>query len=700
MAADDQGSPLFALDLKILSLNISGLRKKTSYLRQIISKYCPDIICLQETNISDDYSKYKALYELGLDKEICFFNYPLSKSNGTAILCNAPGLKIKNISFYDEGRTTILIVLKGNIEYTIINVYSPTNSTQRRFYFDELFKKLERFNSHKNIIIAGDFNITLEELDIQGGSGRQRIGRLELKNIVDTYHLIDAFREKNPDAVETTFENKTHLRSARLDRIYVSNEIPTEKAFHIASTLNFTDHKGIFVHLTKSIKGNNLFKKKYVHWKFNDSLLENSEFVYAIKDTIKSCCFDSKSSNILQKFDMLYSIFKRIAIKFSSKVEKQRTKRLEFLNSLIKACEFKNKILDAEHFHRMVQERDAILHHKYKGACVRSRLPIAQERPTKAFLTIESGIQKSRTINEIQDDKGKIISDLKEIPNVFKKFYTNLYSLQNTEPAIQDIYLGYTRKLSNEQRDVIDQPLTVDDLKNALFDMREEASPGPNGLTVKFFKYFFDDLRPMFKEFLEAAFQKGCLTNDFKLSYTKLLPKDGGSLLDVKNFRPISLLNIAFKMITKAISNKIAPFLEDLVHPDQAANIKGRSIQNHNHYIRDIISLAKLRGDNSCILSIDQQKAFDRVSHEWMMKVLKENNFGPYFLKWISILNDGATSKILLNNTLSTEYTLYRGVRQGDVMSPILYILTLEPLLEKIRQDVSITGLHIPNKGC
>ena len=82
------------------------------------------------------------------------------------------------------------------------------------------------------------------------------------------------------------------------------------------------------------------------------------------------------------------------------------------------------------------------------------------------------------------------------------------------------------------------------------------------------------------------------------------------------------------------------------------------------------------------------------------MKVLKENNFGPYFLKWISILNDGATSKILLNNTLSTEYTLYRGVRQGDVMSPILFILTLEPLLDKIRQDGSITSLHIPNKGC
>ena len=108
--------------------------------------------------------------------------------------------------------------------------------------------------------------------------------------------------------------------------------------------------------------------------------------------------------------------------------------------------------------------------------------------------------------------------------------------------------------------------------------MREEASPGPNGLTVKFFKTFFDELSPLLLKLLDAAFTHGFLTKDFKLSYTVLLPKDSGSLLDVKNFRPISLLNISFKIITKALSNKIAPFIEDLVHPDQAAVIRGRSI--------------------------------------------------------------------------------------------------------------------------
>ena len=72
MAAADQGNFQSSLDLNVLSLNISGLRKKTNFLKQVIIKYYPDIICLQETNISDEYSKNKALYEIGLDVENVF----------------------------------------------------------------------------------------------------------------------------------------------------------------------------------------------------------------------------------------------------------------------------------------------------------------------------------------------------------------------------------------------------------------------------------------------------------------------------------------------------------------------------------------------------------------------------------------------------------------------------------------------------
>ena len=169
--------------------------------------------------------------------------------------------------------------------------------------------------------------------------------------------------------------------------------------------------------------------------------------------------------------------------------------------------------------------------------------------------------------------------------------------------------------------------------------------------------------------------------------------------MEIKNYRPISLLNTDFKMLTKAIVNKISPFLEVLIHPDQAACIKGRNIQKTNHLIRDIISLAKIRNDKAFILSIDQMKAYDRVSHSWLFKVLKESNFSDNIIQLIRLLYSDARSQILVNKMLSRDLLLGRGCRQGDALSGNLYILCLEPLLEKVRQDISITGLHIPNKG-
>ena len=127
MAAADQANSFSKLDLKILSLNISGLRNKTCFLKQIIYKYRPDVICLQETNISDKYFENKALYDLGLDKDKCVFNYPSTKSNGTAIFCTSRDIKINYTLCLDEGRTIILKVKKDKINYTIVNVYAPTN---------------------------------------------------------------------------------------------------------------------------------------------------------------------------------------------------------------------------------------------------------------------------------------------------------------------------------------------------------------------------------------------------------------------------------------------------------------------------------------------------------------------------------------------------------------------------------------------
>ena len=442
--------------------------------------------------------------------------------------------------------------------------------------------------------------------------------------------------------------------------------------------------------------GNVKSEKKSAHWIFNNSLLESKDFVQTIENVINenTKCEDNF---FLNKFEQLKVIIKNIATRFGCKINRMRNKREQLLEKVILAFE-KNKNKSIE-YEKLKIEFENIQMHKYRGAYIRSKMPITQEKPTKAFLSLESSIQKNRRILQINGENG-LLTNENDICNEFKSFYADLYSSEEADTQIQDYYLNFTRKLTNEQSTECGTRINLTDLKDALWSMNENATPGPNGLTVSFHKKFFEILAPYYERFLTFLYKGNNLTNYFKLSYITVLPKDSGSLLEIKNYRPISLLNIEYKMITKAIVNKISPYLETLIHPDQAACIKGRNIQKTNHYIRDIISLAKIRNDKAIILSIDQMKAYDRVSHTWLFKVLENSKIQENIINIIKLLYDGAHSKVLLNKRLTDSIELRRGCRQGDSLSGNLYILCLEPLLEKIRQDVSISGIHIPNRGC
>ena len=139
--------------------------------------------------------------------------------------------------------------------------------------------------------------------------------------------------------------------------------------------------------------------------------------------------------------------------------------------------------------------------------------------------------------------------------------------------------------------------------------------------------------------------------------------------------------------------------MHKLVHEDQQCAVKGRKIQNHLHNIREIITYCRIKGLPARILSLDQEKAFDRVSHSFLHKILEASNISRYVRDWIQILYDNPCSQVIVNPELSEEFTLTRSVRQGCSMSPLLYTLILEPLLENIRQDKEIEGIKIPGGG-
>ena len=150
-------------------------------------------------------------------------------------------------------------------------------------------------------------------------------------------------------------------------------------------------------------------------------------------------------------------------------------------------------------------------------------------------------------------------------------------------------------------------------------------------------------------------FSKEALTPSQYLSYISLIPKDDDPL-DIKNYREISLLNVDYKIITKALTIRLSKYMTFLIHTDQKCGVKGRNIQELNHLIRDIITLAHDNNLSNLILSLDQTKAYDRVSHSFLHKILEHANFGPYFKTWIKIIYKHPISAILINHTLSDTF--------------------------------------------
>lgn len=133
-----------------------------------------------------------------------------------------------------------------------------------------------------------------------------------------------------------------------------------------------------------------------------------------------------------------------------------------------------------------------------------------------------------------------------------------------------------------------------------------------------------------------------------------------------------------------------------LVNPDQTCGVKGRAGSFNLLLIRDIISWVEERDLPLCILSLDQEKAFDRVNHEFLFKVSEKMNVGERFISWVRVFYNKVYSRVKINGFLSEPIEQRGGVRQGCPLSPLLYVLFIEPLAERTRNEQNIEGVHIP----
>ena len=228
--------------------------------------------------------------------------------------------------------------------------------------------------------------------------------------------------------------------------------------------------------------------------------------------------------------------------------------------------------------------------------------------------------------------------------------------------------------------------------------MKNNKSPGVDGFTVEFFKFFWVDVGQFILRSLNYGYRNGSLSITQKQGVITCIPKPNKSRVNLKNWRPISLLNVIYKLASTVIANRFKKVLNNVINENQKGFIAGRFLGENIRLIYDILFESKKQNIPGLILSIDFEKAFDTVSWRFISEVLDYFNFGNSIKTWVGLFQKGSETCILQNGFMSECFNLRRGCRQGDPISPYIFILCAEILGKMIRKNKDIKGISLNGK--
>ena len=334
----------------------------------------------------------------------------------------------------------------------------------------------------------------------------------------------------------------------------------------------------------------------------------------------------------------------------------------------------------------------------FSCAQVRSRAEWIEkgEKSTKYFLGLEQSNGKKNAIDSLLID-GKEVHTTNDVLKECVRFYKCLYTTRDIEEGEINEYLNSTildSIVSNEDKILCEKELTLEELYLTAKSMKTNKAPGPDGLPVEFYLTFWNYIaKPMHDSFAES-FIKGELSATQKRAIIRLIyKKDDKKLL--KNWRPISLLNTDYKILTSALAKRLQHILPKIINSDQSAYIKGRFIGQNIRLVNDIIELSQDQNTSGAILFLDFEKAFDSLERNFMFAVLEKFNFGSNFVNMIKCIYRRCFSCVTNKGWNSEYFNISRGIRQGCALSALLFVISVESLACNIRHNKNIQGFQL-----
>lgn len=739
---------------RIGSLNCRSIVKsnspdtRASFIRYLRTLNC-DILCLQETHASTE-----SLQKL-LNNQFQIYD-SIWTSHCGIIIFNPNLCMLPTFITIDQRAISCTISHTQSLfaPTTLINIYAPASYQPRRLFFDSLLKlpqfQLETmypliptdepideqsssdpqspgdeytntFHLTPPMIILGDFNYhslsyatdtsNYDDDDFQPPSDnstdhvavtvnpQQRWHHLMTRYLTECTHSHD--NNFTPSAsILPTFRRGTS--KSTIDYIYVSPIL----ASHLKeSNIEFikdawTDHALLSIHLafTSPNHGPGL-------WRLNPHMAKNQYFIDQLLIALDDFHSVPSSLSPQDSWDKLKILVKRLAKKINRRYVDYRTRVLKRLQRK------RNRLLRTYKLTHIIHDRLSTL----ESLIGSLQQEIADNHALRAGLRWRENGEKSagflkrliatrtaqRSISSFKHPETQVLcTSVNDLDAATTHFYDQLYTPDNIDLPSVDILrntISPDSTIPQTSHASLTAVFESTDLISAAQRSPHKSSPGIDGLPYEIVSILFSHSATL--TLALQVYNDALLNGIFPSSWLKtcicLLPKKG-DLQDLRNWRPISLINTDAKIFTRLLNARLMPIMNKLISPHQLGFMPNRFIGEHGLTATVIQAFAQNIDSPSIGLLLDQEKAYDRIHPEYLQLIMHQ--FGIPATLITSIINLFFSTQISVNingNLTSQPITQQRGLRQGDPLSPLLYNIAFDPFLRLIHQNNNFTGFDI-----
>ena len=674
----------------IISINTRGTIK--NYNRIIEEIKDAKIVLLQE-----QYIDPKQIYLKKMEKDTgskAF--YTTDKRNGRSIVTLIKKDLLENVESTTteiEGRVLgINIKIKQKL-IAIWNVYAPAAEKERLAFFKELFKKT---TEKKNLILGGEFNITLNKNETNGEFIKKTYMAF-VEERLNRQNLKDVHNSMSRDNIKFTFTASNNKVRKRLDKFIYSGSLQNRLVDYCIKPNTFSDHDGIYL----EIDMNQRVKWGKGVWKMNNEILKEEKYIEYMKEVIWDMkdCKNKENLEPGEWWEKLKAKIKKESVGYCRNRSISKTKERKILEKEVHGLQEKidsnvNKVENEGKITQAKKKLKEIIESDCRGARIRSRVEEIEkdEKSTKFFFSKEHNNGERKQIRSLL--KGvEVIQDQDRIMGEIETFYGKLYKAEGVEEeCIEKMCKNVKGKISNEDRKALNKFITKEEIKEALHSMKNNKSPGEDGISKEFFLTFENEIMEELCEMLNNILFKGKMPESLRNAIITLLFKKNDHRM-LKNWRPISLLNTDYKILSKILAMRLRKVISSLLPVNKKCGAPKRQMSEILLAVDSICEFSEEENIGGAIICVDQEKAFDRVSHQYLFKILQEMGFDGNFLKFIKAMYNEISCQVNVNGKLSDKIKVNRSVRQGCSISMLLFVLSASPIINMIEGNKEIEGM-------